>query len=267
MVDGPIAETEATGSGMRRSGSWIWDWKQSPPSSNNSSKHGGKTFGGMFTSSPPSSKNSSKHGGMKFAAMDSTSSAERTGFRPPRNASFSDLAGGMLTDDPDRQAPRSREASGHGGNLFANAFKRTNSFIWDWRQSPVNSTDTTPNSSRNNSKHGGTLFRHMSGEAAAPETEQPKMRRNASWMWDWSKYRGTPPQTPNASLHGGNAWADGEQPAEGEGEDGEGEQGQLNQGPALEPPAAMRRNMSLGSFSACHSQPVTTWPMRPALSL
>ena len=55
-------------------------------------------------------------------------------------------------------------------------------------------------------------------------------------MWDWSKYRGTPPRTPNASLHGGSAFTPEGEPSKG------------NAVPTIEPPVAMRRNMSLGSF-------------------
>jgi len=254
--------------GMRRNDSSIWDWKAtSPGSSENASGHGGGLFG-------RNSRNASGHGGNMFGGILSTS-REASGHGGNafggmrRNVSFTDMAGGAITDDPSRQQPRSREASGHGGNIFRSGMsglsslasglvapvmpggglKRNDSWVWDWK-------GQTPPDSRNSSAHGGNAFaptgamdKTGAGEAPQQQQEEPPtdsvMRRSMSFLWDWGKYRSTPPGTPGNSAHGGNAFA----PPADEDEAGQAEDEQRDPlEPAIQPPKSMMKSMSIGSF-------------------
>ena len=240
IVSGPPDDAAANQSpvGMRRSTSWLWFWKGATPPitpdssrgpSRNGSQHNGQHFG--------ASCNGSQHNGQHFG--HSTHSPVMGNSK--RNASFSDLAGMPLTDDPTRQVPRSRESSAHGGSLWKlmgggsmqslvvvgeDKEAPGASSYWDWMS-------RTPPSSRNSSVHGGDNF--------APEKEQG-LRRNSSFgfMWDWAKGRISGPQTPGSSRHGGSAFAP-------EGSDAQKSREELED----RIPGAMRRNMSLGSFGAC----------------
>jgi len=215
-----------------------------------------------------SSREGSTHGGMR------------------RNVSFTDMAGGQITDDPDRQTPRSREPSGHGGNLFkpmlsglsglaspvvsaGSTMKRNASWVWDWK-------NQTPPDSRGPSQHGGTVFApcacptDQTGAATgaeAPEEAPPAgMRRNSmSFLWDWGKYRNTPPGTPGSSAHGGNAFAPPKDGAEGEGEEEE-EAPRDPLQPAIQPPRSMVKNMSIGSFMWDWGQSRVSPPSTPGSS-
>ena len=102
---------------------------------------------------------------------------------------------------------------------------------------------------------GGSLHAQEQFKAAAPpasilgdaalkvapaEVVVSSMKRSLSFLWDWSKYRGSPQSTPGNSLHGGNAFAAGK------------EEEEVNHGgsktPAIQPPKAMTKNHSIGSF-------------------
>ena len=234
--------------------SWLWDWRTKSP---DASSHGGSLFRG--------SRETSGHGGKAFSGMGN------------RKASFSDMAGGPLTDDPSRQIPRSREASGHGGNHFGGLFKgglmslnqpspngvgglrKNASWVWDWATG-------SPNSTPSNSAHGGTHFAKAKGpefDSQGDPTVQKlgvatggNMKRSLSFLWDWDRHRADAPQTPGNSQHGGSQFAT-EDTAEKEADEDEAEEGV-----AITPPAAMQRNLSLGSLRAFASPPAISTPSK-----
>lgn len=88
--------------------------------------------------------------------------------------------------------------------------------------------------SRNPSLRGGSAFAPDQPPIDETRPSPTPMRRNLSFMWDWAKFRDSPPATPHASLHGGQAFATA----------GEAEKTQL----AVEPPKALTRDRSIGSF-------------------
>jgi hypothetical protein len=248
-------------SSMPRNGSWIWDWKTSnPPStpsstcnSRNSSLHGGGAFsplqslkegkqmagGDGLLPSPPNSRNNSSHGGNIFGK----------GMR--RNVSWGTLAGrgnsSPRTVPPDDAGTAIPTAT--GGSMRRNG---SSSWLWNWGgQSPAPST---PNSSRDASAHGGNAVGGLLGLGSKEGTATPipgvgKQRRGSlGFLWDWAKFRSSPPASRDPSLHGGNAFTPGQDDAaEGQGEEQEAHADGSDL-PTIEPPKGMRRNLSLGSY-------------------
>jgi len=176
-------------------------------------------FGGLYGSkeqstptsalaSSPGSRNSSLHGGNRFGKMK-------------RNVSFSEMNS-------------KEEAMQKAGD----AMKRneSTSWLWVWGQSPPASQP----SSRESSGHGGKLF---AGETPTGQSPGGMRRNSLSFLWDWAKYRTSPPSTPGNSLHGGNQFGPSP-PAEED--EAEGEAGEDM--PAVVPPKAMTRQLSIGSY-------------------
>ena len=133
--------------------------------------------------------------------------------------------------------------------------RRNASWVWDWKQSPNSSRGASLHGgnafgsppSREASGHGGSLFGagkegsghggSLFGKSGSREGSQHngnKMRRNVSFSG-----LGKEPPSREASAHGGNAFA-----AE--------EEEEVNHGgsktPAIQPPKAMTKNHSIGSF-------------------
>ena len=236
--------------GMVRAASWVWDWNTtSPASSQGDSLHGGKKFESSNAGSPAGTRNSSAHGGKLFHNASPNNSAHGGnlfgGLKMKRNVSFNNLP----DDAPERT---SRNASAHGGNLFApqpaGGMRRNGSEIWDWKAS-------TPPESRDPSAHGGNAWSNPA-ENAPKEGFTEGMKRSMSFIWDWGKYRDEPPKTPaasrNASQHGGNAFAPPPEPS-------------LE--PAIQPPKAMTKNFSIGSFMWDWGQSRVSPPSTPGNSL
>lgn len=180
--------------------------------------------------------------------------------QPPAAAEDMRRSDSFLWDWNTKSPPASRGSSLRAGSVFSppkpaeldtsSSMKRSSSSMWLWMtSSPTGSTS----GSRNPSMHGRTSFAEgnhperrsrnpslRGGSAFAPD--QPPidetrpsptpMRRNLSFMWDWAKFRDSPPATPHASLHGGQAFATA----------GEAEKTQL----AVEPPKALTRDRSIG---------------------
>lgn len=246
VTDDNTGAAPASGGGMRRNQSWVWDWssKSPPPSqpgSRNSSQHGGNAFG---KGSPTGTPGNSGHGGKLFSSLGTLR----------RNMSLGNMAAKQEV------MARTGEAIAEKDNAKAS------SLMWVWGQSPPASNP----GSRNASAHGGTAFANKfgnedgsgkatqgrGGEPAVAVTGGGSMRRNSmSFLWNWSKYRDSPPASNpgsrNSSQHGGNAFAadfgggDFGHPKEGE---DEGEEGEAELQPTVEPPKSMKRNMSIGSF-------------------
>ena len=261
--------------GMTRNSSWIWDWKQSPASSRDNSSHGGNLWG-----SKPDSLENSSHGGTLFGP--SRDNSTHGGNKMKRNVSFSqdltDLVEGKKAPAwPDQSPSKSPPVmDGTGGGM-----RRNKSWIWDWK------TATPPASlpaSRDNSLRGGNVFGAIftpsapviseiseetapaqggAGQAEAPGGLGEGLKRSMSFIWDWGKYRTTPPSTPGNSLHAGSAFA-GAFDKEEEGE--EGEEARRMQ-PAIEPPRAMVKNHSIGSFMWNWGQSRVSPPSTPGNSL
>ena len=107
--------------------------------------------------------------------------------------------------------------------------------------------------SRDVSLRGGNVFANIKeGEEQISEEEQistaelPMKRASSfSFLWDWAKYRGSPPTTPHASLHDGNVFGGKAEPA-----------GLLQ--PAIQPPKGMIRDRSIGVREYIEPEP---WPM------
>lgn len=157
-----------------------------------------------------------------------------------RRTNFADLAGvGELADDPTRSVPKSRDSSAHGGNLFSSAMglaglgrpkavrtdngasptatrglPRRQSWVWDW---VAGSTPSTPDGSVHGDAQFPTDITDAQGDAAerkeSPTATVGVLRRgsSASFLWDWGKYRGSPPQTPGPSpgnsVEGGDVFS------------------------------------------------------------
>lgn len=226
-------------SSLRRSSSWMWEWKQSPASSRNSSVHGGSLLG--F-----SSREASGHGGSAFST--SREGSMHGGSRMKRNVSFSsDLTDGA----PTIASPR--------------GMRRTGSWVWDWATtSPPASTPASREGSLHNANEFTDRMPPLSERPQCDESEADSttigalepLVRSMSFLWDWGKDRVSPPATPATSLHGGSAFLpdeDATTPPE----------------PAIKPPKSLVRNLSMGSFLFDWSAP--TWraspPSTPGTSL
>ena len=253
-----VQEGEGGGRPRAVSGSWMWEWMQSPASSRNSSAHGGNLFG-------PSSRNSSAHGGNLFGPASRGDGFGNSSLRGGNM--FGGLFGSKEQSSPASalaSSPGSRNSSLHGGNRFgkmkrnvsfsemqgreeaidkaSNALKRneSSSWLWVWGQSPPASQPA----SRENSGHGGNIFAGEKPPSPTGQAPAGMLRRNSlSFLWDWAKYRESPPSTPGNSLHGGNQF--GPSPPVEEDET-EGEAGEDL--PAIVPPKAMTRQLSIGSY-------------------
>jgi len=239
---------ESSPSGMQRNRSFLWDWRQPTPpesrsSSCNPSAHGGSTFSGLGFGS---SREASGHGGSLFGTRSAMSGSREGslhgGTRMKRNVSFSELSN-----------TNSREGSQHGSTL-----PRTGSFLWDWKAgTPPMSRDV----SRDASLRGGNLWPTQEAAQEVPADfggDQPPssiadgIKHSLSFVWDWGKYRQSPPPTPGGSLHGGNQFVVEE------------EADPLK--PAIMPPKAMTKQLSIGSFMWNWGQARASPPATPGAS-
>jgi len=215
----------------------MWEWKsKSPPPSTEASVTGGNLFGNLKGGT--TSREASGHGGSLFGSSPSREGSTHGSGR--RRTNFADLAGvGELADDPTRSVPKSRDSSAHGGNLFSSAMglaglgrpkavrtdngasptatrglPRRQSWVWDW---VAGSTPSTPDGSVHGDAQFPTDITDAQGDAAerkeSPTATVGVLRRgsSASFLWDWGKYRGSPPQTPGPSpgnsVEGGDVFS------------------------------------------------------------
>jgi len=210
--------------GLSRNDSSVWDWvSRSPPSSRGNSLHKGNVF--TAESSPAGGAQGSPQAMRRSLSslwFWETPSSPSSGSRPNSRAN-SVHKGTHFAPRPDGKHPErpSRDVSLRGGNVFANI------------------------------KEGEE---QISEEEQISTAELPMKRASSfSFLWDWAKYRGSPPTTPHASLHDGNVFGGKAEPA-----------GLLQ--PAIQPPKGMIRDRSIGSFmwswdkmrSSPEQSPITT---------
>jgi len=226
---------------LKRSPSWVWDWKTSPAPSRGSSLHGANAFG---------SREGSTHGGNSSSSRENSAHGDTTP-KMRRNVSFSSEIG--LTP--------SRESSQHGGSVFG--LRRNGSWLWDWQ-----GASSAP-ASRDASLHGQSNFTPQSPVAEEPDvTDGPEaptgqgngLVRSMSFLWDWSKYRQSPASTPGNSLHGGNAFAAPPKPDDATPPEPE-------ESLPFKPPKAMQKELSIGSFLFDWGQSRVSPPGTPGASL
>lgn len=189
--EGGLNERDSMQRGLRRQGSWLWEWMQSPSNSRGSSRDASLRNGMNFGQQP--------HGPSPI------------GYRMRRSVSFSEEPGNEpILDNARTICPASVTADLRYMNDTStdSIIRRTGSWLWEWR------TPSVP-ASRESSVHGTQAFSTQAfaaRPASLPVSREPSLKGAQAFgsfshmMWDWSNGRISQPGTPNASLRGGNTF-------------------------------------------------------------